>query len=335
MPVFNGEKYIGKAINSILRQTFTDFELIIINDGSTDGSMEIVKSFKDKRIAIVENERNTGLAAVRNQGLSTSRGNFVAFLDCDDISYPDRLEREVAFLEAHSDFGLVGTYTRLIDALDKPTGIFWREYIPWEKFPIRIMFGNMFTTSSVMLRKTALPQMRFREGFAPAEDYELWTRMLKKWKGCNIPKILTDYRTHDTGTSVTKKTLQQNAIDRIIMSELKEIGIEPAPEELSLHRKSYGFAGTDEETKKFLAARLKWLLKLIEQNQNAGRFPSKMFEEVMAEMWLGSCDANARLGLKTWKIFRESPLSKSIRWRGNFKKLAKFALKCLLSKDKI
>ncbi|KKU68846.1 MAG: glycosyl transferase [Parcubacteria group bacterium GW2011_GWA2_47_16] len=335
MPVYNGEKYIKRAIDSIIRQTFADFELIIINDGSIDRSMEIVKSFGDRRIVTVENEQNTGLSAVRNQGLSTARGDLIAFLDCDDISHPDRLELEVAFLDTHPDFGLVGSYTRLIDMNSKPTGVLWREHIPCEKFPLRVMFGNTFTTSSVMLRKTALPPTRFRDGFAPAEDYELWTRMLKKWKGWNIPKILTDYRIHPAGTSIEKKALQQSAIDKIIASEIRELGIEPSSEELALHRKNYGFAGTKEETEKFLGQREMWLRKLIEQNQKVGRYPNELFEEVVAEKWLENCDANARLGLRLWQIFRHSPISQKMNWRKNWKKLIRLGIKCTLSKDKI
>ncbi len=332
MPVYNGEKYLRQAVESVLRQTFTDFELIIINDGSTDNSSHSIRSFTDPRVVVIENKQNVGLSTVRNRGLEIARGEFIAFLDCDDIAYPERLELQVAFLLANPDVGLVGSFVRLIDENGKP-GVSWRDYIPSEQFPIRIMFGNTFTTSSVLLRKTALPQERFREGFAPAEDYDLWVRILKQWKGWNIPKILTDYRTHTAGTSVTKKALQQTVIERIIRLELKEIGIEPSPEEFSVHRKNYGFAGTSEETKKFLEARSLWLLTLIARNKKIGRYPDKLFERVMADRWLESCDANARLGLKLWNIFRDSPLAKMPNRGNSWKKLLRFGIKCVLSKD--
>lgn len=335
MPVYNGELYVREAINSLLRQTFADFELIIINDGSTDLSAEIIKSFKDERIVVINNEKNVGLSTVRNRGLEIARSEFIAFMDCDDISLPERLEFELDFLEKHQDFGLVGSFARLIDKNNVPTGVAWKEFVTIEKFQPRILFGNMFVTSSVMLRKTALPKTKFSDGFAPAEDYELWGRIMKNWKGWNIPKILINYRTHSSGTSVTKKAEQQKSINRIITTDLREIGIEPTEEELSIHRKNYGHKGTDNETKKFIDDREKWLLKLFSVNENNGHFPKKIFAEVIVDRFLSTLETNARLGFYVWKKFWTSPISKETAYNEPSLRFAKFYIKCLLRKDSL
>ena len=109
MPVYNGSKYLKEAIDSILNQTFTNFELIIINDGSTDNSEDIIFSYQDRRIYYLKNEHNKGICITLNRGLDNARGKYIARMDCDDISMPQRLAKQVNYLERHRDVGALGT----------------------------------------------------------------------------------------------------------------------------------------------------------------------------------------------------------------------------------
>ena len=115
MSVYNGEKYLREAINSILSQTFNDFEFLIINDGSTDGTADILKSYTDSRIKIINNEKNIGLTKSLNKGLKIAKGEYIARQDADDISMPERLKEEVAFLEIHKDYAVVGTFVKILN----------------------------------------------------------------------------------------------------------------------------------------------------------------------------------------------------------------------------
>ena len=331
MPVYNSEKYLRQAIQSILDQSFADFELIIINDGSTDRSLEIIKSFSDPRILLFNTENKSTIVESRNHGLKISRGEFIAPLDSDDIAIANRLKMEVAFLEKNPDFGLVGGGVSVIDKNGKATGARWQEKIPTEKIPIRLLFGNCFAQSSLLIRKSAIPKDGYIEG--TSEDFALWVRMLKKWKAKNLPNILLKYRSHDENTTTRKSVLLREAVNQVLLSQLETLGVHANAEELTLHRKNYTFVGTTKETKKFIDARELWLLKLIEANRKTNGYDVKNFNEVMAERFLTTLQTNARLGFYAWKKFRSSPFLKYLNRKEEAMKLAKFFVKCLLKKN--
>jgi len=121
MPVFNGEQFLRPAMNSILNQTFTDFEFIIVDDGSTDHSREILNSYTDSRVRLICNESNIGLTDSLNRGLEAASGNYIARMDQDDISLPERLAKQVAFMDSHPEVGVCGTWAKDIDQTDSTT----------------------------------------------------------------------------------------------------------------------------------------------------------------------------------------------------------------------
>lgn len=333
MPVYNGEKYIAEAIESVIRQTYADWELIIVDDCSTDSTKKILNNVRDKRVKIFRNEKNLGSVASRNLALRESSAEYVAILDADDIAEPERFSEEIRFLDNHSDCGVVASWVKIINEKGLPTGVILKDVTPAEKAPIKLLFHNFIANSSTMIRRSALPAEPFRQEAVPVEDVDLWLRMIQKWKFVTLPKILTRYRKHDKGISKIYSAKKEEVMDRLITSELKKLGVYPSQEELKIHRTNYGYGGQDLE--KFLEAREKWLTMLVQKNLEIKLYPQAIFEEAVAEKWLDSCDANARLGIKTWKMFRKSSLSKKINLGGNLKKILKLAVKCLLSKDKI
>jgi glycosyltransferase involved in cell wall biosynthesis len=201
MPVYNGMPHLPAAIKSLLHQTYRNFELIIINDGSTDNSLDTIRSFSDGRIHIIDNPKNLHLIASLNIGLEAARGPYIARMDQDDISMPDRLQKEFDFLETHPEVVIVGTWSKLIDSEGKEIGI--------HKNPLRnnlikydLLFGNTVTHPSVMMRRKEIMEIG---GYDPAwvntEDYNLYSRVIKKYCIANIGEPLLHYRVH--GASLT------------------------------------------------------------------------------------------------------------------------------------
>jgi hypothetical protein len=195
LPVYNCEQYLGDAIESILNQAFTSFELIIINDGSKDGSAEVMTRFRDLRIRIVH-QSNQGLAATLNRGIALARGKYIARQDQDDLSYPQRLARQVAHLEAHPDCVMLGTWAQILE-VDRVVDRFHRHPVDEAELRYLMLFNNPFVHSSVMLRKDAVQQVG---GYTtdperqPPEDFELWSRLSRVGRVANIGEVLLAYR---------------------------------------------------------------------------------------------------------------------------------------------
>jgi len=197
MSVYNGEKYLREAIDSILNQTFTDFEFLIVNDGSTDRTAEILQSYDDPRIIIVDNEKNIGLTKSLNIGLRMARGEYIARMDADDMSMPDRLEKEVEFLETHRDYAVVGSFAKILNEDSEVISFMDR---PIEDAQIREFFrrDNCIAHGSAMIRMRCLLDVEFYdESIARAQDYDLWLRLSEKYRLANIPKYLYMWRKHD------------------------------------------------------------------------------------------------------------------------------------------
>ncbi|RKY31599.1 MAG: hypothetical protein DRP67_02325 [Candidatus Omnitrophota bacterium] len=267
MAVYNGEKYLKECIDSILNQTFSDFEFIIINDGSTDKTEEILQDFKDERIRIVNNKENLGLTKSLNIGLSISKGKYIARIDVDDIALPQRLEKQVKFLDENQDVGLVGTWFYVIDEEGKIIG---KEKYPINDAEIRkvLLKGNPFFSSSVMFRKECIEKAgKFREEFIRAQDYDLWLRISEKYKVANIPEFLCMRRYHPDAITVIKKREQEK------FGKLAQI--------LAEERRLYGKDSLEIPEKR------EKILKLIESFGNSEKNPRKQLSQIYKGYGLG------------------------------------------------
>jgi len=195
LSVRNGGADLSKAIESILAQTFADFELIAINNGSTDGTRSYLDSIGDPRVRVFH-QADAGLAAALNRGISLARGRYIARQDHDDLADPCRIAKQVEFLDAHRDHGLVGTRAEIWIG-DRPSGRFHDHPTEDEILRFDLLFDNPFVHSSVMMRKTALERVG---GYTtdparqPPEDYELWSRIARHYRVANLPERLTVYR---------------------------------------------------------------------------------------------------------------------------------------------
>ena len=226
MSVYNGEKYLQEAIDSILGQTFKDFEFLIINDGSTDKTGEILKSYNDPRIKIINNEKNIGLTKSLNIGLRIAKGEYIARQDADDISMPERLEKEVEFLEQNRNIGVVGTDYLIINEKGKIVHIVKCLNCSRE-LKEKLLEGNQFGHGSVMLRKECIDKVGiYREEFKFAQDYDFCLRIAEVYDVANISEPLYKWRIDSKSISVAKKALQDKyallAIE--LAKERKKIG---------------------------------------------------------------------------------------------------------------
>ncbi len=226
MSVYNGEKYLKEAIDSILGQTFKDFEFLIINDGSTDKTGEILKSYNDPRIKIINNEKNIGLTKSLNKGLTLARGEYIARQDADDISMPERLEKEVEFLEQNRNVGLVGTDYLFINEKGKVIHIV-KCLNGSRELKAKLLEGNQFGHGSVMLRRECIDKVGvYREEFKFAQDYDFCLRIAEMYDVANISEPLYKWRIDSKSISVAKKALQDKyallAIE--LAKERKKIG---------------------------------------------------------------------------------------------------------------
>ncbi len=209
MPLYNGAATVARAIDSILQQTFRDFELVLIDDGCSDNTIDIVRSYTDPRIQLIVHETNQGLAATRNHLVDQARGEFIAWLDQDDWSHPERLARQVAAFEKNTRLVLCGTWTELI--MDPPMSrtrraigsLYERGCTTNQDLDAILIFRNPFATSSMMVRRAIinLHQLKFDQDYAPAEDYKMWAELNTYGDSARIPCTLTEIWVYETGAS--------------------------------------------------------------------------------------------------------------------------------------
>lgn len=205
MCVYNDEKYLAQAIDSVLAQTFTDFEFVIVNDGSIDGTGDILASYDDPRLRIIT-QPNQGISRARNRALELSRGRYIAVMDADDVSLADRLERQVAFLDTHPDVGVLGTAARFVDEFENREWEYWPP-ISDEELRHHLIQGNPFIHTSVMMRRSVLEALGgYNEDYAYIVDYELFVRSASRTHLANLPEILVLRRYYLGSVSTTRRT---------------------------------------------------------------------------------------------------------------------------------
>ncbi len=222
MSVYNGEEYLAEAIESILRQTFRDFEFLIIDDGSTDGTKEIIESIQDSRIRLIS-RANKGFTASLNEGIEKARGEYIARQDADDLSLPQRLEREVVYLDAHPEVGMVGTNYTIMDDADRPV-VTTRLFTHPDDLAIAELLSNQFGHGSVMMRKSVVNNVGLYDsrGGEVVSDYDLFCRISRVAKLANLKEPLYKWRSHPAGMGLSDHALQIKQSFAIRDREFKE-----------------------------------------------------------------------------------------------------------------
>ena len=244
MGAYNGERFLRLAIESILNQTLRDFELIVIDDCSTDSTPRILREIEDDRMRVVRNERNLGISETLNNGIAVSRGECVALQDHDDVSLPTRLEYQVAFLDKHAQVGMVGSSCSVIDEAGTPVA-HWPVESDDVKLRWALLWRNPFFHTTLMVRRRAIeevggyssdPQYRF------AEDYDLMSRVAFRYAVANISQPLVSYRMHTTSASQLNVSQQLASVANISFRNVLTL-LERSGEKMPSDRATYFYEG--------------------------------------------------------------------------------------------
>lgn len=303
MPVYNGASYLSAAVQSILRQTFTDFEFLIIDDGSTDDSVAIIGCFDDSRIRLVRNGKNLGLVASLNRGLDLARGEYVARMDADDISRPARLAKQVRFMDDNPQVGVCGSWIRYI-----PSHHIWKlprgneEIKCWQFHTVGVAHP------AVMLRRNLFVRngLYYDPAYLYIEDFELWGRALKYMKFANIQEVLLDYRISHGQVCSRHLAEQLETVIKLRTELLGELGIFPTAAEQDLHEAIMNCQIPPD--KDFIDRTEQWLLLLGGANKAAGKYEVGIFTKRLFEIWFSVCVTLADTGNCSWKRCRNSLL---------------------------
>ena len=329
LPVRNGGATISVALESLIRQSFSNFEVLVLDDGSSDASANIARAMGDPRIRVFVDDLNRGLAARLNQGIQLARGEYIARMDADDISLPTRLQLQFDLMEQHNEIGLCGTwYESFMD--DKVIGK--STYGPDHAticfkhlFQIHLSHGTgMFRTS--VLKEHGL---YFNPDFSHAEDYELWSRISTVTKLANIQQVLYRVRHHENEVSKKYADVQQANSYRVKEKLFNALGVNVTKEEMDIfqsiayHKYEY--------SDKFIEGATALLEKMLHAKGYESFFSQKFYETMLAEFWFNlHYNTTPFSGLGAFNKYHASTLSslKPIALSTN----AKFILKGLLKK---
>ena len=282
MPAYNVEKYIGKAIESILQQTFEDFEFIIIDDASTDKTYDIICTYHDKRIILIRNQIKLGVAACINKGLSIASSEFIARMDSDDISKPERFKKQIDFMCANSNLGISGTHMEIID--DK--GNLRKEHhkkVGDKAIKINLFFGHTsLAHPSIIIRRRVMDlyHLRYDTAFRYAEDYDLYCRCSSFMTLDNYPECLVQYRVHSD--SVSQKYKQEQIIDAqtALYLHLRRLRLPFSLEDFKIHTQ---FTFPDDSMKYLSTEKISsWIDYLYSWNEKNKMFNRELFEKSCA-----------------------------------------------------
>ena len=281
MSVHNGERYLREAVDSILGQSLADFEFLIVDDGSTDGTADILASFKDSRIRVLRNSERLGLAASLNRGMALAGGNYIARMDADDRSLPDRLARQVAFMEQHPEIGACGSGFRYF-------GDDRREVrMPLHSDEIRctLFFMNAMAHPTVLFRRESFRRhgLAYDVAFSHSQDYDLWVRASRVLPLANLGEALLVYRVHPGQAGQTGPDRQLATARAIWRRQLAELGLAPDADERSAHDEFClpGSSGQGLNPERIAA----WLEKVKAANREKGIFPRPLFDRILDQRW--------------------------------------------------
>lgn len=306
MPVYNGEKYLKDAIDSVLNQTYINFELLIIDDGSTDQSVEIIKSYSDPRIRFLSNGANYGVGYTRNRGLDEARGEFLAWMDCDDLIDPTRLEKQVNFLLDNPEIGICGTWWVRIGE-GRPRVL--KSAADPEVIKARLLFYPAINPATAMynLKITKAAGLRYDKRLLIAEDYDFYFEASFKFPMQNIGEVLYSYRASET--SIMKKYQDQEdkmmEFHKIIYSKaFEKLGLEKTENNFIKHRRvksPYLFSRWEDFIDNY-----EWLITLKSKNQEMKVYNDTAFDIVLGEMFYFISKKSSQLGLKVFVFYNQN-----------------------------
>lgn len=328
MPVYNAQKHLRAAIESILDQDFHDFEFLIINDGSSDDSENIILSYEDSRIRYVKNHTNLRLIATLNKGFDLAKGRYIARMDADDISLPNRFTEQVKFMDSNPDVVVCGTWFQSMGDSNSVV-----KY-PNDDTGIKLMalYQCPFCHPTVMLRTATLRNnnLKYSSEFPHAEDYEFWLRLSQVGELTNLNQVLFKYRQHAESISRVESETQIRLSLDIRKSFFEAVGWKASDQELDLFRKAnyrHHNLGTDE-----LRVIKGTISGLLDANAKSAFMNQDRMTSILHNLWFNLCNNHAWHGMRTFRIYRELRMNGSENISPT--SMLKFLVKCALKSGK-
>ncbi len=304
MPVYNAQTYLRECIDSVLNQTFADFEFIIIDDCCTDSTATILSSYNDARIKIFKNETNLGLTKSLNRAIELAQGKYIARMDADDICLPTRFEKQFQLLEAKPQIGLCGTW---YENFGDRNGIA-RYNTTHNEIVLGLLYQSQFCHPTVMMRKEILDKhhLRYDTEFTTAQDYELWSRIAHVCETANVADVLLRYRFHAESVSSKKKEQQLQNRNKIIANQFAKMGAPISDKQIEsftrfCHSK-FDFAVEEINQLEI------FLVKAIAANNTSGFLKRELFADFVEEKWFHLCYNSTSLGTQRYCKYYESKL---------------------------
>lgn len=308
LPVHNGERFLSDALDSVLQQTYTDFELLILDDGSNDNSSSIARAYakKDARLQLHQ-QSQSGLAATLNRGIDLAQGKYVVRMDADDISLPGRFAAQTKFMDTNPSVGICGTS---VQTFGYGQSELWKYPVNDELIRCTLLFQTPFAHPSVMIRKSVLDQhhLRYDTRFARAQDYALWITLSEYCAMANLPDVLLKYRRHHAQVTETDRGTQLVAVQNARRMIFTQLGINPTEAMLNIHESISEL--TLEPNMREIEQAEEWLTRLLMQNELHARYPRRTFANVLSHRWYLICQQSAKLGLPLWESYVRSILSR-------------------------
>lgn len=307
MSAYNAEKYLLESVNSILRQEGVDFQVIIVNDGSTDNTAGLLEQIKnsDSRVTVI-NQENKGLASALNTAIQISKGEYIARMDADDIADSKRLAKQLDFLEKFKDVDIVGSY---VEAFGDSKVRVWTFPETKEDCDAALLFLNPLAHPAVMFRRRIIADIGYYDlSFNYDQDYELWARASASHGISNINKVLLKYRIHGNQMgSVFSKAERVNSQKRTQLFLLKEMGLNPSKEDMVTHlllanayRLEFEFAGNYNTLKRVSL----WVKKIAETNRKTKRYNDLALKKRLYTQYHSLCLYMAGEGMSVYSEFR-------------------------------
>ena len=330
MPAYNAERFVGEAIESVLAQSMPSWELLVVDDCSKDRTMEVCRSYRDPRIRAFLSPQNLNAAGARNLALERARGEFVAFLDSDDVAVPDRLERQHKALLADQELGFLGSQVRLINEGAVDSSHHW--IYPEQDAGIKAAMLSRcpFVISTVAVRSSLLKKFGHKVFFpeiAPSEDYHLGARLMGLCKFYNDPNPFSFYRLHSGQLTQEKANLIGQQMLKVQCHILSNIGIEMTNKKLELHHLCNK---GDKQSLEQLESAKKWLEEIYNSNCVTKLIPENGIRSSLGITWFHLCKQQKSKSLILYKEYKKSKLSGFYHSR---RSEFKFLLECILKKQ--
>jgi glycosyltransferase involved in cell wall biosynthesis len=312
MSVKNGEPYLRETVESILDQTYNDFKFLILDNASTDNSRDIIRSFNDPHIRLIELPEDIGQVAALNKGLDMIDTPLVARMDADDISMPRRLERQVEFMNNHPEIGISGTYATAFEGKKQTR---WPKPCTPGDVKARLLFGCCLAHPSVIIRKALLDKyhLRYDEQIGFSEDWDLWQRASRHFPLANIPGYLIKYRIHPESVSRKNVEPQKRADEQLVRKALEPLGLANHPlhrvhEEITL---ANTYNASDREPE-FIPRVQEWFRVITAANQKTGIYNEKSLKKAVKGRLFMVLNANARQKGLVLKVFFKERLYREV-----------------------